>query len=117
MPAGRRGRVRIRSVQKLALLITLGLTACGGGEVDDSRLPPVLHRLLLNEYDEEATPVTYGHLFHLDAKAMGREMKCMDCHHHLAGEPDGIPLTCSTCHGPEDDELEDAKKKGKVPGL
>ncbi|MEN8149982.1 MAG: cytochrome c3 family protein [Planctomycetota bacterium] len=104
-------------MRTLPLLLTISFAACGPSASDDERLPPVLHRLLLNENDDEGTPVTYGHLFHLDAEAMGREMKCVDCHHHLAKDPDGIPLDCATCHGPEDDELEDARKKGKVPGL
>ena len=100
------------------LLLAIGLAACSPASNDgEERLPPVLHRLLLNENSEEGTAVTYGHLFHLDAAEMGREMKCVDCHHHLEGDPGSIPLACSTCHGPEDDTLEDAKKKGKVPGI
>ena len=65
------------------LLLAISVAACGPVATSDERLPPVLHRLLLNEHDEEITPVTYGHLFHLDAEAMGREMKCVDCHRSL----------------------------------
>jgi hypothetical protein len=92
-------------VRRIGFLLLIALLGCsvGGEEGPDgtARLPRLLHRLLLNEGNEEMTPVTYGHLFHLDETAMGKAMACVDCHHHLADDPQGIPVACGTCHADE----------------
>jgi len=108
-------------VRAYAILIAIGLAACGmkipgGEEGGPSRLPAVLHRLLLNEGNEEISAVTYGHLYHLDEKEMGRPMACADCHHHLADDPGGIPVACATCHPHETGDPRSANTPGNEDG-
>jgi len=111
-------------VRTLGLLIAIGLAACGSGDAGDeapARLPGLLHRLVLNEGDDEMTPVSYGHLFHLDEAAMGRAVACVDCHHHLEGDPTGIPVACGTCHPHETGDPRSvegpAAEAGKPPDI
>jgi len=113
-------------VRTTAILIAIGLAACGpnssgDGQVSPSRLPGVLHRLLLNEGNDEMTAVTYGHLYHLDADEMGREMACTVCHHHLADDPGAIPQACADCHPHEKGDPRSrtgpAGEEGKAPDL
>ena len=114
------------AVRTLTTLLAIGLAACGPGAPERGgdeppRLPAVLHRLLLNEGNDEISPVTYGHLFHLDEAAMGRKMACTDCHHHLADDPGGIPVACATCHPHEEGDPRStnvpAGGEGKAPDL
>ena len=113
----------MRRIGFLTLVLIIG---CSEGSADrtesPARLPSLLHRLLLNENNDEMPPVTYGHLFHLDAKAMGKSMACVDCHHHLDDDPMGIPVACGTCHpheagDPRATAESDISRDGKPPDI
>jgi Class III cytochrome C family len=91
--------------------ILLVLAACADPEPPTprtpTRLPALLARLVLAEDVDWMTPVSFGHELHLDARLMGKDMACADCHHPLREDPDLVPRSCSSCHPSEDEAHDD----------
>jgi len=77
-------------------LCALVAVACAGAA--RTRLPPALARLTLVEGHPQISPVEFDHAQHVDARAMGRDVACVECHHTLRERPDEVPAPCTDCH-------------------
>jgi len=94
------------------ILILVALAACTAqDEPAPQKIPDALAELVLCEDDATITPVHYKHRWHRE-NASGRVMKCVECHHEIAGKPAAFPQRCEACH-PGEAEAHAAEDAGE----